>query len=1148
MTTGNGTGTFETLAVQAATLLGPVSRRLADGKILPLLTELGMPFAGQLAQTAGLAAAVDACVAAGDQIEDAAERIVQASDGDDLAALSAAALDLVKGVTALIGAVEALSTALSTAAATIANLPPGVLTSFLSELPRRMVDYAVVTTLENNLDVLAGFLELFGVIDRTDENIGSTDPAKPEFTLVRLQLGNLPKLLTSPLGLARDLYGWGTPTFDGTAFFDRVATVLSRVGFPAFFDRMATPPTLELVVAEASVAPTKPEPGISLRLRTGIDETFDGDPDAGLSWSATVRVTAPEGSELIIRPDGQMQLSGPGQASTEGEVRLQAQFEPVDPADAVLVFGQQGGTRLQVQKAHFDFGVTFVWDAGSGAAHGEAGFLLGIDKGELILTPPKGDGFLGQVLPSDNGEGGTEFSLEIGLQRSGFVFSGSASLELVLPVHRTIGPVKVESVALSIGPDGQQLVGTVAASLSFLLGPITVTIDRVGVRLNVSFPESGGNLGPVDLGVAFKPPNGLGLAIDAGVVAGGGFLSFDPDKGQYAGVLEVELAETIQVKVVGILDTVLPDGTPGYSLLLIVAFDLPPIQLGFGFTLNGVGGLFGANRTMSVDALRGGLRAHTLNSVLFPPDPIANAPQIISNVRSFFPPANGRFVFGPMLELGWGTPTLITMELGVLLELPDPVRLAILGLINVGLPSAEEALIELHIDVLGVIDFAAKKLAIDGSLFDSRVLIYALTGDLVMRLTWGSDPNFLFSLGGFNPHFDTSGMNLPPLKRMAVSIGDGDNPRISSNSYFAVTSNTLQFGANTEAFASAGGFSVHGYLGYDVLVVYSPFSFTFDFKASFDVAVDGLTLTAFDIDGTFSGPRPWHLHAHVSIHLLFFDVGASLTLEWGDSTPVALPQRAVLPDLIPALQDARNWSAQLPDGARQAVSLISPKPQEQTLRVHPMGTLTVRETVTPLDLPITRYAQGEPADGSVFAIKAAQVDGHDDGTQPFQDYFAAAQFLTLSDADKLSKPSFESYDAGLTIGLSGIEAGAAAPRTVQYEERIIDVASGFSRFTRVYAMPGEIHAALTQQGAGAQSAVKNGGLAKFQNGPAAAAITSADPRYVVAGVDDLAIRSDIAPGRGMAYFQAQAALATHLALRPEDEGQLQIVPLHEAAA
>jgi hypothetical protein len=97
-------------------------------------------------------------------------------------------------------------------------------------------------------------------------------------------------------------------------------------------------------------------------------------------------------------------------------------------------------------------------------------------------------------------------------------------------------------------------------------------------------------------------------------------------------------------------------------------------------------------------------------------------------------------------------------------------------------------------------------------------------------------------------------------------------------------------------------------------------------------------------------------------------------------------------------------------------------------------------------------------------------------------------------------------------------------------------------------MPGEIQAALSRQGAGAQSAVKNSGLAKYKNGPSAAAITAGDPGYVVAGVDDLAIRADIASARGMAYFQAQAALATHLALHPQDEGQLQIVPLHEVAA
>src|SRR5262249_15663583 len=151
-------------------------------------------------------------------------------------------------------------------------------------------------------------------------------------------------------------------------------------------------------------------------------------------------------------------------------------------------------------------------------------------------------------------------------------------------------------------------------------------------------------------------------------------------------------------------------------------------------------------------------------------------------------------------------------------------------------------------------------------------------------------------------------------------------------------------------------------------------------------------------------------------------------------------------------------STQLPDGARQAVSLISPKPQEQTLRVHPMGTLTVREAVTPLDLPITRYAQGAPADGSEFAISDVQINGKEEAAQTLQDYFAGAEYLTLSDGDKLSKPSFERYDAGVTIGSPAIEAGANALRTVRYEERIIDVESGFSRFMRIYVMPGEIHA------------------------------------------------------------------------------------------
>ena len=124
----------------------------------------------------------------------------------------------------------------------------------------------------------------------------------------------------------------------------------------------------------------------------------------------------------------------------------------------------------------------------------------------------------------------------------------------------------------------------------------------------------------------------MGLVIDASVVVGGGFLCFDPQKEEYSGVLQLEIAEKISVKAIGLLTTRLPDGSKGYSLVLIIFVEgFTPIQLGFGFALTGIGGLLAINRTFNEDALRTGLKNHTLDSVMFPHDPIRNAPQIISN-------------------------------------------------------------------------------------------------------------------------------------------------------------------------------------------------------------------------------------------------------------------------------------------------------------------------------------------------------------------------------------------------------------------------------------------------------------------------------------------------------------------------------------
>jgi len=215
--------------------------------------------------------------------------------------------------------------------------------------------------------------------------------------------------------------------------------------------------------------------------------------------------------------------------------------------------------------------------------------------------------------------------------------------------------------------------------------------------------------------------------------------------------------------------------------------------------------------------------------------------------------------------------------------------------------------------------------------------------------------------------------------------------------------------------------------------------------------------------------------------------------------------------------------------------------------VHPLGTLTVKETVVPLDLAITRYGNTAPSDGNYFSISKVQISGTDETATSFQDYFAAGQFLTLSDADKLSRPSFERYDAGVKIGSAAVVNGADSARTVTYKEHKFDTPQTLVFTSRVYAMPAAIHGALIQQGAGFVSPVKTTGLAKYANGPARAAVSAADASYVVAATDDLSIRSDIASSSGLTYFHARAALAAYSALHPEEAAGLQIVPLHEVS-
>jgi hypothetical protein len=174
-------------------------------------------------------------------------------------------------------------------------------------------------------------------------------------------------------------------------------------------------------------------------------------------------------------------------------------------------------------------------------------------------------------------------------------------------------------------------------------------------------PNDNGALGKYDLAFGLKLPTGYAVSLEASGITGGGFLSVSDS--EYRGALALKF-ETFGLSAFAILDTTLPGGQRGFSFVASIFGDFV-LPLGYGFFLTGLGGLIGINRTTNTQALRDVLYAGTLDSILFPADPIANASRILDNMAAVFPARDGQYVFGPMAKIAFSQPPLIEGTIGV---------------------------------------------------------------------------------------------------------------------------------------------------------------------------------------------------------------------------------------------------------------------------------------------------------------------------------------------------------------------------------------------------------------------------------------------------------------------------------------------------
>jgi hypothetical protein len=1070
-------------------------------------------------------------------------------------------VELAADVASLLKALSDLPSALS------AQLPAPFVsaTGLPNELPRRLLDLCVYELMTDATRRMEPVLRIAGVVEVADE---PADPGKfqPAYRRRTIHWDRFGKLLGDPAGLMRDVYGWGTPAFDGRALLDEVMNLSFALAGPADLDWPAPeriqaltgtlppfddvgPPQLavtllksEAIEAGVTVLPLEAAagalPGVALAAwaKGGVPPSME------LSELLTLQLDEPAGlaagASLALRPGqapkARIGLEGPS-GSELSAARVGATLK-IGRSIPLELLSLPGGSGLAVKAVAVGGGV------GATPKGAQPYVDVGIEGGKLTVGLGDRDSFLATILPGGPIE--LDFDLAIAwTQAGGIALRGGGELKKTISLHAELGPFRIETLNL-VGTLAGDTLG-IEASLTGggELGPFSATVDRIGLQAALALHR--GNLGPVDVQVGFKPPSGLGMEVDAGAIKGGGYLKFDPAKGEYAGVLELSLEDIVQIKAIGLLTTKMPSGGDGYSLLLILTAEFPPIQLGFGFTLVGVGGLIGTNRTMAVDVLRSGLRNHALDSILFPPDPVHDAPRIISDLGAAFPPAEGRYLFGPMLELGWGTPTLISASFGFILELPDPIRIAILGQVKSTLPSEDAPLVQLHMDVLGIADFGQKTLSIDASIYDSSILAFSLYGDMAFRLNWGDTPSFALSLGGLHPRFQPP-PGFPTLRRLTLSLGSGSNPRLSCDNYMAITSNSVQFGAHLELYAEAMGFGVHGWLGFDVLFVLSPFSFDAGMSAGVDLLAGGDVLMGISLDFHLSGPTPWRARGTATFTIVFFDVSFDFDISWGDDHQATLPPVDALAPLLAALADPGNWSAALPGGAEQAVSLAAAPPSDDAIVVHPLGRLAVHEHVAPLNVTISRFGSGVPAGWNHFEIADVNLNGKVAPTEVVQDRFARGQFFEMPDEDKLSKPSFEMMDAGVRVGLDNGVQGHVSQLQVHYETKIVDDPVLPPRLLALYWPLISAFGAHLDFGAAALSKVLGSGDAKYTNPGVKSGVATAEVAHVIASTEDLSVSADL--GGGASQVFAEQALQAHLADHPEDAGKLQVVPEFEAVA
>ena len=730
-----------------------------------------------------------------------------------------------------------------------------------------------------------------------------------------------------------------------------------------------------------------------------------GDPpkiDVVVTAGNAISVAAGEGpwrakAEISTDVDWDAELS-PGAAPPAVTGRAKINLRREQP----LTIGPDQGPGVSAQRI----------DAELRAAAGSAtSFALTIEGFRAALLPEQLAAFLG--AGRDRSTAPTQLRIQADAA-GGLRFDGTG-VRVELPVSLPLPAVSARGMAVELDAHqaGLQLKPTIG--LRAKLPGVPVEADLDGVGISVPFALSKEALGPLLDGVLDPAlPTGIGIELTLPPVGGGGAVR-KTEAGGYAGVLDLDLA-MLRIQALGVVQ--LPaNGVPTSVLALLAAFfPYPGIQLGFGFALDAVGGLVGINRRADTEALRALVGDGHADRILFPENAVERAEEITRSLDAVFPASRGRCVVAPMVRINWSG-RIVTFSGALVLDLPNPAQIVLLGRLLVAVPDPAAPLIRLQASVLGRIDPAVPETELLASLAGSWIVMTPVSGEIYLLVRGGDRAVFVLSAGGFHPRY-TRPPGVPVLERISMDLGGG-YLGLRAEAYLAVTSSALMFGAKLQLDATIAGCGVEGQLGLDALFVWEPtFSFSVHVYASVAVRAFGRRLASVGLDFTLEGPDPcWHAFGTGSISVLFWDVSLDFDVRWGNAQRTLKPAPEILPLLQQALAEPAAWTAERPLEQRNGVRLGERAKADLAAGrvVQADATLRVSQTVVPLSEPITRFARTKvPAQQWDMVGERAEI----------RERFVPAEFFDLSEEQQLTAPAFAEAKSGVSLSDKDVLTGS----------------------------------------------------------------------------------------------------------------------------